>query len=213
MAGWHHRVNGHEFGWTPGVGDGQGGLACCDSWGCKESDTTERLNWQPLSKFLFLLSPNLSLFNIHATAMICTEKTQVKSYLWALKEFLGCVCVCVCVYVPDHFTACVNGNTGEDSLPGGMQTWFHYYAPLGPSLSCCVMLGLLRIQKHVLNLLSHLWVLTTRYPLFFCVICHFKMILFSGFLPSSIFTPLFLCRISFWMICFLLIQFTVQTTQ
>ena len=103
MAGWHHRVNGHEFGWTPGVGDGQGGLACCDSWGCKESDTTERLNWQPLSKFLFLLSPNLSLFNIHATAMICTEKTQVKSYLWALKEFLGsvcvfvCVCVCVCV--------------------------------------------------------------------------------------------------------------------
>ena len=45
MAGWHHRLDGHEFGWTPGVGDGQGGLACCDSWGCKESDTTERLNW------------------------------------------------------------------------------------------------------------------------------------------------------------------------
>ena len=44
MAGWHHRLNGHEFGWTPRVGDGQGGLACCDSWGCKESDTTERLN-------------------------------------------------------------------------------------------------------------------------------------------------------------------------
>ena len=45
MAGWHHQLDGHEFGWTPGVGDGQGGLACCDSWGCKESDTTERLNW------------------------------------------------------------------------------------------------------------------------------------------------------------------------
>ena len=45
MAGWHHRLNGHEFEWTPGVGDGQVGLACCDSWGCKESDTTERLNW------------------------------------------------------------------------------------------------------------------------------------------------------------------------
>ena len=43
MAGWHHRLNGHEFGRTPGVGDGQGGLACCDSWGRKESDTTERL--------------------------------------------------------------------------------------------------------------------------------------------------------------------------
>ena len=44
MVGWHHRVNGHGFGWTLGVGDGQGGLACCDSWGCKELDTTDRLN-------------------------------------------------------------------------------------------------------------------------------------------------------------------------
>ena len=41
MAGWHHRLNGHGFEWTPGVGDGQGGLACCDSRGRKESDTTE----------------------------------------------------------------------------------------------------------------------------------------------------------------------------
>ena len=45
MAGWHHQLNGHGFGWTPGVGDGQGGLACCGSWSCKESDTSERLNW------------------------------------------------------------------------------------------------------------------------------------------------------------------------
>ena len=45
MVGWHHRLNGHGFGWTLGVGDGQGGLACCNSWGYKESDTTERLNW------------------------------------------------------------------------------------------------------------------------------------------------------------------------
>ena len=45
MVGWHHWLNGHGFGWTPGVGDGQGGLACCDSWVCKESDTTERLYW------------------------------------------------------------------------------------------------------------------------------------------------------------------------
>ena len=44
MVGWHHRLNGHGFGWTLGVGDGQGGLACYSSWGCKESDTTERLN-------------------------------------------------------------------------------------------------------------------------------------------------------------------------
>ena len=45
MAGWHHRLDGHESEWTLGVGDGQGGLVCCDSRGCKESDTTERLNW------------------------------------------------------------------------------------------------------------------------------------------------------------------------
>ena len=45
MVGWHHWLNGYGFGWTLGVGDGQGGLACCGSWGCKELDTTERLNW------------------------------------------------------------------------------------------------------------------------------------------------------------------------
>ena len=44
MAGWHHQLDGREFEWTPGVGDGQGGLACCDSWSHKESDMTERLN-------------------------------------------------------------------------------------------------------------------------------------------------------------------------
>ena len=50
MAGWHHCLNGRESEWTPGVGDGQGGLACCDSWGHKESDTTEQLNWTELGK-------------------------------------------------------------------------------------------------------------------------------------------------------------------
>ena len=44
MVGWRHWLDGREFEWTPGVGDGQGGLACCDSWGHKESDTTEQLN-------------------------------------------------------------------------------------------------------------------------------------------------------------------------
>ena len=48
MARWHHRLYGCEFEWTPGVGDGQGGLACCDSWGRKELDTAERLNWTEL---------------------------------------------------------------------------------------------------------------------------------------------------------------------
>ena len=49
MAGWHHQFDGHESEWTPGVGDGQRGLACCNSWGHKESDTTERLNWTELN--------------------------------------------------------------------------------------------------------------------------------------------------------------------
>ena len=44
MTRWHHRLDGHEFESTPGVGDGQGGLACCDSWGRKESDMTEQLD-------------------------------------------------------------------------------------------------------------------------------------------------------------------------
>ena len=48
MIGWHHWLNGHGFGWILGVGDGQGGLACCGSWGHKESDMTERLNWTEL---------------------------------------------------------------------------------------------------------------------------------------------------------------------
>ena len=49
MTGWYHWLDGRESEWTPGVGDGQGGLACCDSWGRKESDTTERLNWTELN--------------------------------------------------------------------------------------------------------------------------------------------------------------------
>ena len=51
MAGWHHWLNRHESEWAPGVGDGQGCLACCNSWGCKESDMTERLIWSDLTGF------------------------------------------------------------------------------------------------------------------------------------------------------------------
>ena len=59
MAGWHHQLYGHEFGWTPGVGDGQGGLVYCNSWGRKESDTTEWLNWTEHKTWVF------SLFSVH----------------------------------------------------------------------------------------------------------------------------------------------------
>jgi len=48
MVGWHHWLNGHGFGWTPGVSDGQGGLACCGSWVRKELDTIDWLNWTEL---------------------------------------------------------------------------------------------------------------------------------------------------------------------
>ena len=48
MAGWHHWLDGRESEWTPGVGDGQGGLVCWDSWGRKELDTTEWLIWSDL---------------------------------------------------------------------------------------------------------------------------------------------------------------------
>ena len=54
MAEWHHWLDGHESGWTPGVGDGQGGLACCDSWGHKESDATEGLNWTDTKIGIFI---------------------------------------------------------------------------------------------------------------------------------------------------------------
>ena len=55
-AGWHHWLDGRESEWTPGVGDGQGSLVCCNSWGLKESDMTERLNWT--GRLLLNKSPN-----------------------------------------------------------------------------------------------------------------------------------------------------------
>ena len=66
MAGWHHRLNGHELEHTPGAGDGQGSLACQSPWGCKELDTTEQLNWtEPMPKFL----------NLIITLLFCKKKS------------------------------------------------------------------------------------------------------------------------------------------
>ena len=72
MAGWHHRLVGHEFGWTPGVGDGQGGLACCNSWDCKELDMTERLNWTEVS----------SNHNYHWKKSGSVSRAVVFDFLW-----------------------------------------------------------------------------------------------------------------------------------
>ena len=57
MVGWHHQLNGYEFEWTLGVGDRQGGLACCSSWDCKALDTTEQLNWTYITE-IKLISTN-----------------------------------------------------------------------------------------------------------------------------------------------------------
>jgi len=55
MVGWHHQLNGHGFEWILGVGDGQGGLICCSSWGRKELDMTEQLNWTELKWYFIKL--------------------------------------------------------------------------------------------------------------------------------------------------------------
>ena len=63
MAGWHLWLDGHGFGWTPGGDDGQGGLVCCGSWSCKQSDTTERLTWTELqTKLVEVMEFQLSYF-------------------------------------------------------------------------------------------------------------------------------------------------------
>ena len=67
MAGWHHGLDGHESEWTPGVGDGQGGLVCCNSWGRKESDTTERLNYTELNLDSSCASSSLAFHMIYTS--------------------------------------------------------------------------------------------------------------------------------------------------
>ena len=87
MAGWYHRLNGRESEWTLGVGDGQGGLVCCDSWGCKESDTTERLNWTELNWKLQMLCEYYSfkswqLFNFAITCSWLLSNVNCLCFLW-----------------------------------------------------------------------------------------------------------------------------------
>ena len=84
MIGWHHWLNGHGFGWTPGVGDGQGGLVCCGSWGHKELDMTEQLNWTELngySQFKNLRYFTLLFFSIWSLQIWCVLYTYSSSQL------------------------------------------------------------------------------------------------------------------------------------
>ena len=84
MAGWHHWLDGLESEWTPGVCDGQGGLACCDSWGRKESDMTERLNWTERSNRLQRYTRKLLDLVVYFHHLHCDDGficlTYVKSY-------------------------------------------------------------------------------------------------------------------------------------
>ena len=79
MVEWHHWLNGCGFGWTPGVGDGQGGLVCCNPWGHKESDTTEwQLNW---NRWI------LWYVNLHFNKAVSKKTKQNKTiFLWSSKS-------------------------------------------------------------------------------------------------------------------------------
>ena len=84
MAGWHHWLDGHEFEWTLGVGDGQGGLACCNSQGRKESDTTGRLNW--IEKYIFVCSFFHHRFFLPGFSFHKNKVTSSKWFFWLLLE-------------------------------------------------------------------------------------------------------------------------------
>ena len=85
MAGWHHWLNGHEFEWIPGVGDGQGGMVCCDSWSRKELDTTERLNWTECVSNVVSQEFLLWIFNLSST--LFHDKETYISYWIILNEY------------------------------------------------------------------------------------------------------------------------------
>ena len=86
IAGWHHQLDIHEFGWTPGVGDGQGGLAYCNSWGCKESDTTEWLNWTEMNVSIAMSFPSP-----HHSSNINLYRLCFYTYKISLYYFIGSI--------------------------------------------------------------------------------------------------------------------------
>ena len=83
MAGWHHWLDGRESQWTPGVDDGQGGLACCNSWGRRESDTTERVNWTEVNWYNLTLWDLIQLFPLYP---FCHNLSSIGHHLCFLRE-------------------------------------------------------------------------------------------------------------------------------
>ena len=86
MAGWHHWLDGHEFELTLVVGDGQGGLVCCDSWGCKELVMTEQLNWTELTDIPHWVTESSLKKNLLPTSLSLNQINLVllKIYLWPI---------------------------------------------------------------------------------------------------------------------------------
>ena len=111
-------LDGHEFGWTLGVGNGQGGLACCDSWGRKESDTTERLNWtgSNLESRLRKLHKVTFMFTAGSSFSLATKTNKLKkrSIIWILLDK-------VVVRIK-----CKNSISAECALPDGVSTIFPF---------------------------------------------------------------------------------------
>ena len=92
MAGWHHWLDGHESEWTPGVGDGQGGLACCNSWGRKESDMTEPLNWTDGNGCHDLCSLNV-LFQASFLTLFFHFHQEALQFLFSFCHKGGVICI------------------------------------------------------------------------------------------------------------------------
>ena len=92
MAGWHHQLDGYEFEWTLGVGDGQGGLVRCNLWGRKELDMTERLNWTELILRGVSCHPIMTLICIFLISQIVSHIESPFMSILALCIFFGEMC-------------------------------------------------------------------------------------------------------------------------
>ena len=99
MAGWHHWLDGCESEWTLGVGDGQGGLACCDLWGCKESDKTEWLNWTELR----YISDQITLYILYYFSLSFQKEMNMQFkfsvYILSISYLLTPSCIEVVLYL------------------------------------------------------------------------------------------------------------------
>ena len=101
MAEWHHQLDGHGFGWTLVVGDGQGGLACCSSWGCKESDTTEQLNCAELNPLQYPAWVNPCTEESGGLqSMVSQELDSTEIHTSQLREL--CIHLCFLSSIPLH---------------------------------------------------------------------------------------------------------------